>query len=500
MMELKPSAETLRNVLPLFAVMIGACGSHSSHDIGDSRSGQSSADAKPAHASDSASGEANPSNDAGAKLDASEPSELADAAISSGAAPIDDGLPCDVLQVLASNCQKCHSAAPMFGAPMSLVSYADLQKPSVSDPTLTVAQVAQKRINDQAAPMPPGGDMGADDRKALNDWLAAGAKQAPETERACDVNHPTRSEDYWKAGLSPGPDETCYNFTNHQGQTVDDTTPYTVIPGEHYEQFYFEVPWGADMVATKFGTKFDNLAVVHHWLFFTTNKASSTAGTHETSIGTTIGDSSNLLAGWAVGGDNLIFDDDVGLELPSSGMLNAQWHFNNQSDQPQTDASALQVCVVPKAKRKNISSVTFLGTENLGGLFGMPAHQTSQFAGSCLNDSGGPITIWGLTPHMHKLGRHMTTAIKHSDGSLETVFDKDFDFNSQITYPLKPAIVLQAGESIQSTCTFDNETDGTVPFGPSTTQEMCYNFTMSYPAKALDNGVFSLIGALDTCW
>jgi hypothetical protein len=61
-------------------------------------------------------------------------------------------------------------------------------------------------------------------------------------------------------------------------------------------------------------------------------------------------------------------------------------------------------------------------------------------------------------------------------------------------------VVLEAGESIQSTCTFDNDTAAAVPFGPSTTQEMCYNFTMSYPAKALDNHVFSLIGALDTCW
>jgi hypothetical protein len=493
-MELK----TLRSVLPLFTFVIGACSSHSSHDVADMQNGQSkTTNTKSSAGADAVSADAGRSHDAGTLVDASPP---VDAAVSVTPPPIDDGLPCNVLQALAANCQKCHSAPPMFGAPMPLVTYADLQKPSASNPAITVAQAAQKRINDSASPMPPGNNMGADDRQTLNDWLAAGAKQAPEDARACDVSKPMRSEDYWKAGLSAGPDETCYNFTNHQGQTADDTTPYSVVPGEHYEQFYFDVPWGPDVVATKFGTKFDNLSVVHHWLFFTTAQAESVVGTHETTVGTTIGESSSLLAGWAVGGDNLIFDDDVGLELPSSGVLNAQWHFFNQTDQTQTDASSLQVCVVPRDKRKNISSVTFLGTENLGGLFGMPAHQTSQFGGSCLNDSGAPITIWGLTPHMHKLGRHMTTTIKRMDGNMETVFDKDFDFNAQITYALNPAIVLQAGESIQSTCTFDNETDSPVPFGPSTTQEMCYNFTMSYPAKALDNGVFSLIGALDTCW
>jgi hypothetical protein len=33
-----------------------------------------------------------------------------------------------------------------------------------------------------------------------------------------------------------------------------------------------------------------------------------------------------------------------------------------------------------------------------------------------------------------------------------------------------------------------------VPFGPSTEQERCYDFTMAYPAKTLDTGTLSLIG------
>jgi hypothetical protein len=478
-MKITASFETIRPTLLVVAMLSAACSSQAGHGTEQNAS-------QPA---DAAGGVA----------------IIADAGVDAGATTVEvavpnDGVPCPVSQALAANCQKCHSATPMFGAPMPLVTYADLQKPSVSDPSLNVAQAAQKRIEDKVSPMPPGGNIGDGDRTTLLDWLSAGAPQAPEAERTCAIAKPTRSEDYWKAGLSAAPGETCYDFPNHQGQTLGDATAYGVKPGEHYEQFYFKVPWGADMVATKFGTKFDNLKVVHHWLLFTTSKPGSADGSHETSIGTTIGDSSTLLAGWAVGGDNLIFDDDMGLELPPSGMLNAQWHFNNQGSDTEQDASALQVCVVPRTMRQNIAGVTFLGTENFNGFSGMPAHTVSKYGGSCVNKSKGPITIWGLTPHMHRLGRHMTTSIKRLDGSMETVFDKDFDFNSQITYPLKPALVLQVGESIQSTCTFDNTTSAAVPFGPSTTQEMCYNFTMSYPAKALDNHVFSLIGALDTCW
>jgi hypothetical protein len=60
----------------------------------------------------------------------------------------------------------------------------------------------------------------------------------------------------------------------------------------------------------------------------------------------------------------------------------------------------------------------------------------SKFAGTCVNDSGAPITIWGFTPHMHKLGRHMNSVVRRKDGTMERVFDRAFDFNAQIPYPV----------------------------------------------------------------
>jgi hypothetical protein len=416
----------------------------------------------------------------------------------SGAAPPEAALPCSVSKALASNCQKCHGATPIFGAPMPLVSNADLHKPSAKDASISVAQAAVKRLNDAAAPMPPGANITDSERKLLVDYLTSGAAPAQAAGETCDVSA-TRSDEYLRAGLKATAGETCYEFTNHASQEAGDKTKYSVKAGEHYEEFYFKVPWGAGMVATKFGSKLDNIKVAHHWLFYTTSKA-VTDGSHATTVGSTLGDTATLLAGWAVGGDNLIFPEDMGLELPASGMLNAQWHYYNQGDSAEPDASAIQVCVVPRAMKKNVAGVTFLGSEDFNGFLVMPAHTVSKYGGSCLNDSGAPITIWGFTPHMHKLGRHMTSVIKRKDGTLETAFDRTFDFNAQITYPLDPQIVLQPGDTITSTCTFDNTTDRAVPFGPSTNQEMCYNFAISYPLKALDNGVASLAGALNTCW
>jgi hypothetical protein len=291
----------------------------------------------------------------------------------------------------------------------------------------------------------------------------------------------------------------CYDFVNHAGQTPDDKAKYVVVPGEHYEEFLFKVPWGPGMVATKFASKLDQIKVAHHWLFYSTNIKSGD-GTHKTTIGTTLGEGATLLAGWAVGGDNVIFPPDMGLEMPDSGILNGQWHYYNQGTESVSDSSAVEICVTPRAMRKNIAGITWLGTENFNGLGGMPAHTKSSYTGTCINDSDGPITIWGFTPHMHKLGRHMTTVIKRKDGKMETVFDRAFDFNAQITYPFVPLLVLEKGESIISTCGYDNITDKSVPYGPSSDQEMCYNFTVSYPLGALNNGVTGLNGALNNCW
>jgi hypothetical protein len=115
----------------------------------------------------------------------------------------------------------------------------------------------------------------------------------------------TRSDEYLRAGLTPSAVEKCYDFVNHGGQTSGDKTKYSLKTGEHYEE----------------------------------------------------------LAGWAVGGDNVIFPADMRLELPASGILNGQWHYYNQGSEGELDSSAIQVCVVPATARKFVAGITWLGTE-----------------------------------------------------------------------------------------------------------------------------------------
>jgi hypothetical protein len=90
-------------------------------------------------------------------------------------ARIQTSLPCEVNAILAANCQSCHGLWPAGGAPMSLVTYADLTAPAKSDPTKSVAELCVTRIQDTSAPMPPTPPMmGAADVATFQNWVNAG--------------------------------------------------------------------------------------------------------------------------------------------------------------------------------------------------------------------------------------------------------------------------------------------------------------------------------------
>jgi mono/diheme cytochrome c family protein len=82
------------------------------------------------------------------------------------------GLPCDVAAMLAASCASCHGATPSGGAPNPITSYEQLTAPSLSDPSLTVAQLSLQRMKDAKAPMPPGGAAAAD-IAVLEGWITA---------------------------------------------------------------------------------------------------------------------------------------------------------------------------------------------------------------------------------------------------------------------------------------------------------------------------------------
>ncbi len=435
------------------------------------------------------------------------PSESPDNPV--GAAKI---LPCDVSKIMVKSCQTCHGAKPIGGAPMPLVIFEDFQKPASTQPTKKVYQLVQERVHDKNKPMPPIEMLSASELAAIDAWVKGGALTGVAADAMCDTKPMGNvgEMEHTRGRITPGPNETCYDFKVHASQTEVDDVAFEIAPGEIYEQFYYNVPWPAGSVATAYATIGDNEQVLHHWLLFSTNEL-QTHGAHiYAPVPTLIGADPVLLAGWAVGGPNLKAPEHVGFELPDPGArtINVQWHFYNSTPTPQGDKSLVQICTVPKAMREHVGGVTWLGTEDLNGNVwtggaGMPPLQESTFKTTCFPGRFGlgadqSIHIIGFEPHMHRIGKRMQTSVRHMDGTLESIFDKPFSFGNETHYYVD--YELKAGETLETSCTFMNDTTRGVPFGESSDTEMCYQFTFAYPAHAISNGAFSLLGVTDTCW
>lgn len=271
---------------------------------------------------------------------------------------------------------------------------------------------------------------------------------------------------------------TCYKFLTHGGAK---DTPYQVgIANDAYFNFTFMAPWTGMQYARSFRTIIDNATVLHHWLFFkepgpvADGVVSPSSGTHP---------GSELIHGWAPGGENLELSADVGFEMPATGFT-LELHYNS-GDPTALDASGVEVCVTPQVPT-NVASISWLGSDVIS--------NTTTATGTCRPTGGQRIHILGGTPHMHTHGIQMKVEIVRAAGGVEVLHDMPFDFSSQISYT-KDAW-LEPGDAINTTCTYDRP----VSFGEGTGDEMCYFFTLYYPKLALtDLGLGAVIHGPNSC-
>jgi hypothetical protein len=163
-----------------------------------------------------------------------------------------------------------------------------------------------------------------------------------------------------------------------------------------------------------------------------------------------------------------------------------EFHYNS-SDASAVDASGLEICVTPNAPTQR-AAISWLGTDAIGG---------TTASGTCTPLGGQRIRILGGTPHMHVAGRHMKVEILRSGGMVEVIHDLPFDFEYQRAYEFTDReLWLEPGESIRTTCTYSRPSS----FGEGTNDEMCYFFTLHYPALALTSpGLGAVIHGPNTC-
>ena len=431
-----------------------------------------------------------PTGDAGtgSKVDGSAGGGKGDASTGGGAGG--GAIPCEVAEVVEKHCGSCHGDKPV-SANFSLSKLEHFTGESASDDTKKMHEVALTRVSaTDKKRMPPTSEdaLSADELKTLTDWLKGGAKAgtACTSEGGGDAGAPAGGNKGGSGGahateiVYDDPEMKCYKLTAYSKS--DRTKPYNVpTTPDYYVAFNVKAPWQGKQYVRSFRSHVDNGPVLHHWLLF-----KQPTGGAETVTENALGahPEGQMLYGWAPGGDDMFFDPDVGMEVDGSVLYQLEMHYNNKTGGPVPDSSGVEICVTPK-KPTHVAGLSWVGTDNING---------TSATGRCAHSSQAPIHLIAAQPHMHTKGKHMKVTLTRKAGGMEVIHDKPFDFEYQKSYVLDT--LIQPGDVMHTTCTYSSPAS----FGKATSAEMCYFFSIHWPAGALSSfGLGTVIHGANSC-
>ena len=432
---------------------------------------------------------------------------------------------CSARSVFQDNCLECHGTQPLYGAPMSLVTFNDLHARSVTNPSKYVYEMIAMRIHDDQKPMPPPSTndrLTSSEAAVVDGWIAAGAPAGsdPSCSSTSGAGGATGAVGSTGSTGSSGTTGTAggtgaggagsggatgsggaggsmpppvgtwpadcqqrYKLLAHGKSQPGDTTKFNVSGAstkQFYQCFFFNVPYATDVVqALQFSPIIDDARVVHHWILYGSDTATGTDG----QVGGLGCSNGAFVAGWAPGGKPTNLPPDVGLQMPTgaSATLALEIHYNNLAGYTDAmDASGVEFCTT-KTFRPNTAAVHWLGTQSILVL----PHSTNDVVATCDPTSTQPVHVLAESPHMHQTGVHAKLVLNRKNGTQEVLHDKPFAFTDQQAYPL--SLIVNDGDTLTTTCTYNNTTNAVVTFGPNTENEMCYNFVTAYPAGGLSS-------------
>ncbi len=394
------------------------------------------------------------------------------------------GVPCDVVAVLANNCFECHGEAPAFGAPMTLANYDAMHVPAPSDLVTPVFEMVGARVDDPVAPMPPIKIMSEEDKQVLREWIAAGAPEDPDAD--CGDTTPPPVDPVGPQALDC---EVTDTFTAH----APDSAEGFVVPAQGAEDLYqcfaFQTPYDIPTQATAWAPIIDDERVVHHWILYRNKSPNTDGAVFPCDAGLQL--QADFVAGWAPGGQNMTMKEGVGLELAEAGdWFILQIHYNNSAHYDDVvDKSGVAFCAAD-TPRPDTAGILSVGTVGLNIPPNAVGHQE---VGTCgwLSTFGWPeeLHVIGGSPHMHEYGRGLTTELIRSGGAGQEMITNvpNFTFENQGMHLNDPEVIIHPGDTLRTTCTFDNPNPFAVGFGEGTGDEMCFNFMLVYPIQSINN-------------
>ena len=157
-----------------------------------------------------------------------------------------------------------------------------------------------------------------------------------------------------------------------------------------------------------------------------------------------------------------------------------QLHLQNSGDEPLVIRGGVNL-----SYEHEVSALTPAGMYALGNYqVDIPA-QTTGYSLPVNCAPGKEMSVFGVFPHMHKLGSKIELRRTPSGGPQEMFYKVDpWQFGDAPFDKLEKQVA--ATDLFDLTCTFDNPTDRRVGFGESSDDEMCFFVMFYYPYDHLD--------------
>ena len=402
----------------------------------------------------------------------------------------------DIADIIYKNCSNCHREGEI--GPFPLTNYEE-----VSERANMIKFVTQSRY------MPPwkaDPDFSSfidetyleqSEIDMISEWADNGAPRGDANEEPAFPNFPE--------GSLLGEPDLVLEMTEshlHRGNNRD-SYYYFVLPN----------PLAEDKVVKAVEFRAGNTKIVHHALIFEDRNgvaAATDASTPEygfESFGGFNGNDNDLqfleekqFPPYAPGQKALRYPDGLGQILKAGSDIAVQIHYAPTSSD-EIDQSSINFFFADDTESVDriVDNDILLPFNLPGGFFNffIPANQEREFLGRWnITDD---LSLLGIFPHSHLLGKEWEAWIEHTDGSRTNLISiPEWDFNWQSTFYFDKFIKAEKGSRIFARALYDNTSSNPnnpnnppqiVGWGDRTTDEMYYMPFMFVPYQAGDEDI-----------
>jgi len=374
-----------------------------------------------------------------------------------------------VASILQKNCLECHRRGQV--GPFPLETYEQARKRADD-----LASVAEDRLMPPWKADPHVGPGFKNDRSLSSEeistllaWAEAGAPEGDPSQTPA----PPQFHDDWALGT---PDLVV---------EMPDNFPIPASGEDIYRCFVIPTRLPADTYINAIEYRPGNRRVVHHMLGYVDvsgegrKKDAADAEQGYSCFSGPEVDVHGDLGGWAPGNDPSRLPDGLGRSLPKNADVIIQVHYH-PSGKDETDRSRVGLYF----SKKPVKQVLHWNAAAKFDLDIPPDQPNFKAEGVWV----APVELeaWGVTPHMHLLGKDMLMSLEFPDGRKQDLVKlNDWDFAWQNAYYFKNPITLPKGTRLRVVAHYDNSSGNPrnpnnppkrVKWGEATTDEMCIGF------------------------